>query len=260
VEPGDQSKDLYAPIADPYNAEHCHWIEDLDLYKALARRSGSPVLDLGCGSGRVGIALAESGHEVHGIDTSDALLAIARRTACDRDLSITFARKDIRRFRSEVDFSLVFCALDTLLHLSDPKDLANALDSSFAALRIGGLLALDIVNPTPDLLAIGDGVIRKQSTFRSHDNTEVTHFVSWDVDPESQTISAYHFYDWIGDQNNVQRCAVSFQLRYWHHDQVEQALRNAGFRQLELYGSHHLDNFHHDSERIIFVGTRPPSH
>ena len=114
MEPGDQSKDLYAPIADPYNAEHCHWIEDLDLYKALARRSGSPVLDLGCGSGRVGIALAESGHEVHGIDTSDALLAIARRTACDRDLSITFARKDIRRFRSEVDFSLVFCALDTL--------------------------------------------------------------------------------------------------------------------------------------------------
>lgn len=259
MEPDDQPKDLYAPIADLYDVEHRHWIEDLDLYKALTSRSGSPVLDLGCGSGRVGIALAESGHEVHGIDTSDALLAIARRTASARDLSITFERKDIRRFTSEVAFSLVFCALDTLLHLSDSKDLANALDSSFRALRVGGLLALDIVNPTPDLLAIGDGVVRKQSTFRGPNNTEITHFVSWDVDPERQTISAYHFYDWICDQNNVQRCAVSFQLRYWHHDQVEQALRDAGFRQLELYGSSHLDNFHHGSERIVFVGTRPPS-
>ena len=259
MQSNNQPVDLYAPIADLYDAEHCRSLEDLDMYKALADRSGSPVLELGCGSGRVGIALAESGHEVHGLDASNTLLAIARRNTCDRDLPITFSHKDMRRFTSEVDFSLVFCALDTLLHLSDPKDLADVLNSSFRALRSGGLLALDIVNPTPDLLAMRDGVVRNQDAFRGPDNTEITHFVSWDVDPERQTIDTYHFYDWICGKNKVHRRTVSFRLRYLNHHQVEEALRVAGFRQLELYGSTQLDNFDLDSERIIFVGTRPPS-
>ena len=74
-----------------YEAEHRGWTDDLDLYRALASRAGGRVLELGCGSGRVAMALAEAGHEVHGVDTSGAMLAIARNNLDGRGLPVTFS-------------------------------------------------------------------------------------------------------------------------------------------------------------------------
>ena len=102
----DGSADPYARIADLYEAEHRSWTDDLDLYRALAARSGGPVLELGCGTGRIAIALAEAGHEVHGVDTSDAMLAIARTNLDERGLAATFSRGDMRRLRSHQAFGL----------------------------------------------------------------------------------------------------------------------------------------------------------
>ena len=253
----DTSDDPYAPIADLYEAEHSGWIDDLDLYQALAARAGGPALDLGCGSGRVVIALGEAGREVHGIDTSEAMLACARDKLNGRNLPVTFARGDMRRYGSQRDFGLVFCSLDTLLHLQSVNDVCDTFRAAYDALRPGGLLALDIVNPSPDLLAMRDGVLRHQSTFAGPQDTEVTHFVSWDIDPDVQTIDTAHFYDWLGENGVVRRRTTRFRLRYLERTEVEAALRTAGFGSVEIYGSTQLDAFDPGSDRMIFVATRP---
>ena len=54
---------------------------DLDLYLALAARTGGPILELAVGSGRLAVPLAADGHEVTGVDTEPAMLARARRAA-----------------------------------------------------------------------------------------------------------------------------------------------------------------------------------
>ena len=248
--------DPYAPIADLYEAEHRNWTDDLDLYRALAARAGDPVLELGCGSGRVAIALAQAGYQVHGIDTSDSMLAIARNSLGRRHLPVTFTLGDMRRFRSRRAFGLVFCALDTLLHLQSPGDVRDALGAAHNVLRPGGLLAFDIVNPSPGLLAMRDGVVRRQSTFAGPGNTQVTHFVSWDIDPMTQTIDTSHFYDWMTDEGLVQRRTTSFRLRCLERCEVEAALKSTGFGSVELYGSAQLNPFEPDSDRMIFVAAK----
>lgn len=248
--------DPYASIADLYEAEHRGHIEDLDLYRALASRAGGPVLELGCGSGRVAIDLAEAGHQVHGIDTSEALLAIAGDKVRERRLAVTLTRGDMRRLCNERRFGLAFCALDTLLHLEHPADLQDTLSAASHVLRPGGLLAFDIVNPTPDLLAMRDGVMRHQSTFKGLDGVEVMHFVSWDIDPATQIIETAHFYDWLGNDGLVRRRTTSFRLRYLRRDEVATALRTSGFDHPELYGSARLDPFEPDSDRMIFVAAK----
>lgn len=253
----DASDDPYAQIADLYEAEHRVWTNDLGLYRALAARVGGPVLELGCGSGRVAMALAEAGYEIHGIDTSAAMLAVARDKLARRDLPLTFALGDMRRFGGQREFGLVCCALDTLLHLPSAGDVRDTLTAAHAALRPGGLLAFDIVNPSPDVLAMRDGVMRHQSTFAGPGGAEVTHLVSWDIDPDTQTIDATHFYDWMTDEGFVRRRTTSFRLRYLKRAEVEAALQATGFRSVELYGNAELDPFEPDSDRMIFVATKP---
>ena len=253
----DWPEDPYARIADLYEAEHRGWTDDLDLYRALAARAGDPVLELGCGSGRVAIALADAGYDVRGIDMSEAMLAIARANVAGRQLPVAFASGDMRHVASHRQFGLVFCALDTLLHLQSTRDVLDTMASAHRVLRAGGLLAFDIVNPTPELLAMGDRVVRHQSTFAGPGDTEVTHFVSWDIDPDAQTIETTHFYDWLSDGEAVRRRRTSFRLRYLERDEVEAALRATGFARSEIYGSAQLDPFEPDSDRMIFVATKP---
>ena len=249
--------DPYASIAKLYEAEHQQWLEDIEMYRALSARAGSPVLELGCGSGRVILPLAEDAYEAHGIDICEPLLRIAAEKAKRKGIPVLLTQKDMRAFSSPSKFRLVFCALDSLLHLPQYEDLLSMLTSAFNALVPGGFFALDVVNPTPDLLAQGDGLVRRQSSFIGPSGINVTHFVAWDIDPNIQTIKSHHFYDWISSNDQMNRRTASICLRYWTKDQIKEALNATGFTSPELYGSVQLDTFELDSERMIFVTTRP---
>lgn len=251
------TKDPYAPIAHLYEAEHGGWDDDLELYGILARRTGGPVLELGCGTGRVIIPLAGAGFEVHGIDLSDALLAIAHGKARDQGAAVTLERGDMRRLVVKRPYGLVLCALDTFLHLGNTDDHVDTAEAAFNALRPGGILAIDVFHPTLDRLAALDGVLRVQSTFKGSGKSTVTHLVSWDIDPATQVIDTLHYYDSAGADGSLQRHSSALRLRYVHRYEMELVLRAAGFRQIELYGSARLEPFHADSARMVFVATKP---
>src|SRR5713226_4481605 len=69
---------MYDSFARFYDLDTLEVVDDLPFWINLARRTGGPVLEVGCGTGRVVIPLAESGAHVVGIDVSAAMLAIAR--------------------------------------------------------------------------------------------------------------------------------------------------------------------------------------
>jgi cyclopropane fatty-acyl-phospholipid synthase-like methyltransferase len=75
--------DPYAAIAALYDLEHGEYDADLDLYLSLALATGDPVLELGCGSGRLLVPLAEAGHRVTGVDQSRPMLERARAVAAE---------------------------------------------------------------------------------------------------------------------------------------------------------------------------------
>lgn len=251
------SSDPYAVIAEHYAAEHDDWDDDLPMYAHLAERAGGPILDLACGTARVGAALAAAGFEVHGIDASPALLAIARRRAAERGLEIELEQGDMRRLSSGVRFGAVFCALDSFLHLASTQDQLDTLDGVKGVLEPGGILAVDVFNPAIDRLAAWDGVLRTQDGFTDAEGTAVTHFVSWEVDPGAQRIDALHIYDALSVDGNVQRRVSQMPLRYVHRFELELALRCAGFEQIETYGSWTLDPYDGTGDRLIAVATKP---
>lgn len=125
--------------------------DDIGFLRHLAEEIGGPVLELGCGTGRVAIPLAESGLEVVGVDRSTAMLAIAE--AKRRSLPATIRRRlrfveaDMRDFRLGRRFGLAFAAFRAFQHLLEPADQRAALAAVRRHLRPGALLVLDVFDP-----------------------------------------------------------------------------------------------------------------
>jgi ubiquinone/menaquinone biosynthesis C-methylase UbiE len=127
--------------------------QDVRFWQDFARREGGPLLELGCGTGRVLMPVARTGIPVIGIDRSDSMLEYARRRV--KRLRVAerpgIVRGDIRSLPFESrSFSAVMAPYGILQSLTKEPDLAATLGESARVLRRGGTLGVDLV---PDLPA-----------------------------------------------------------------------------------------------------------
>jgi SAM-dependent methyltransferase len=131
------------------------YAEDLPLWEELAARAGGPVLDLGCGSGRVALHLARRGASVHGVDSNRALVDDLQACAGAEGLAITTAVADIRDAVLQPGaYALAMAPMQLLQLLEGPGGRAGALKRIAGGLAPGGLAACAIVEGYED--AVGD--------------------------------------------------------------------------------------------------------
>ena len=150
---GTDGWDSYAPFYDWENAQTVAR-RDIAFWQRLALACGDdgPVLELGCGTGRVALPVVKAGATLVGVDFSAPMLARARRRLMRARLTdrALLVRGDIRHlpFRSRNGFGLVMAPYGILQSLTSERDLQSTLESVARVLRPGGLFALDLV---PDL-------------------------------------------------------------------------------------------------------------
>jgi len=121
---------------------------DLSLWEELAERQGGPVLELGCGTGRVALHLARRGHEVIGLDREQELLDVLGERA--QGLELTTLCADARQFELPRQAGLVLAPTHLLQLLPGEAERSGCLRSVAAALRPGGLLAATIIEEMPE--------------------------------------------------------------------------------------------------------------
>ena len=143
--------DDYTPFYDWENARTVGR-RDIRFWQRLAERCGGPVLELGCGTGRVSVPVARTVTSVVGIDRSDPMLrqALRRHRRSRAAGRLHFVRGDVRSLplRGSSRFRLVMAPYGVLQSLLRDRDLRDTLRSVLAVLRHGGTFAIDIV---PDL-------------------------------------------------------------------------------------------------------------
>ena len=122
---------------------------DLPLWRELAAERGGPVLDLGCGTGRVALDLARAGQEVVGIDLEPALVAELERRASDRGLPVRACLGDMTSVELRPEHPLVLATMQVIHLLAGPAERARALAVIRSALAPGGLAAIAIVEGDP---------------------------------------------------------------------------------------------------------------
>ncbi len=130
------------------------YTEDLQLWRELAETEGSPILELGAGSGRVSLDLARRGHEVTALDDNPALLEQLERRA--EGLAVDTALADARAFQLEKRFALCLVPMQTIQLLGGAPGRARLLAAARAHLRPGGLLAAAISAELPEYEVAAD--------------------------------------------------------------------------------------------------------
>lgn len=124
---------------------------DAQFYCDCARRFGGEVLELGVGTARVAIALAEAGYNVTGLDLSPAMLERARQKVADVPPSVaerlTFVQGDMSAFDLGRTFPLILVPFRAFQHLLEPAAQRGALTCMHRHLVPGGHLVIDLFDP-----------------------------------------------------------------------------------------------------------------
>jgi SAM-dependent methyltransferase len=151
--------DSWAPVYDDWSA---HMTEDVPYYVDLVREADGPVVELMVGSGRVAIeAVRRTGKPLLGIDSSPAMLAVARERA--RGLPLELRLGDVRDLQLVEPAALIYVPFRSLLHLRGWHEKRRVFERVAAALRPGGRFAFNAFAFDHRLAAELDGTTQEQN-------------------------------------------------------------------------------------------------
>lgn len=251
----------YDRIAELYDLEHVTHEDDIDFHLNFVQAVGDPVLELGCGSGRLLAPIAEAGFRIVGVDQSRAMLDRAAVATAELSGLVTLREGDMTDLRGVPGgpFGTVIIGLNGLLHLPSAAEQRTCLSAARAVLDPRGQLLIDVFNPTPESLRGFDQSILHEGLWLKDDGSRVDKFSSRRVSTAAQTILTDLWYDLTGPDGIVKRTATSFTMRYVYPAELELMLEIAGFAEWQIYGSYDLDPLTDHSERILVAAEVTPA-
>lgn len=258
MEPNPALLDRFARFFDD---DYREYAVDIPAVLELAEQCGGPVLELGCGTGRILTPLAQAGHTVTGVDLSPAQLARARAklAAAQATSRVTLVEGDMRGLDlPRRDFALAVCMTNTFLHLITPGDQLACLERVHAHLRPGGRLLLDVINPdVPRLLAV-NGL--QELVTQWEDAATGAQVFKWSVqlaDLAAQILEVLFIYEEVLPDSQVRRTPCPFTLRFLWRNELELMLRLAGFVVEAVWGDFDGGPYHNNSEYLIVLAHKP---
>jgi SAM-dependent methyltransferase len=235
---------------------------DLDLYRAVAARADGPVLELGVGSGRLAVPLAESGWRVTGVDRDPAMLARARARADAAGAEVTARVRLVEAAAGDVRladrFRLGFIALNSLLVFGDRVAQAAAVRALADHLEPGGLVVVDVWLPDAEDLARYDGrLILEYARSDPESGRTVIKTGSATHHPATQTIDLTTVYDESDQGETPIRWLRTDRIRLVGADELRGFAEAAGLEVELVAGGYDLAPIGPGSERAILVAVRP---
>ncbi|MGF1504844.1 MAG: class I SAM-dependent methyltransferase [Anaerolineae bacterium] len=251
----------YDSIAPFYDAENAGFVEDIEAYLRLAEDTGGPILEVGCGTGRVALALAANGYPVTGVDRSEAMLARARTRP---NTGVTWVRADIGDLALGEVFALVLFTYSGFNHLLSADAQIEALAALLRHTKPGGTLVLDLLNP---IFLIGSddptGFSVERVFTDEHEQTVIQQTFSR-LDHAAQRMDVTYVYDVTGADGLLRRTLAELSFRLAFLPELRLLLKEAA-RQADTplavvaaYGDYNFLPYASESARLFVVCERAP--
>lgn len=238
---------------------------DVAFFVEMAQTAGGPVLEVGCGTGRVLIPTARAGFEITGLDLSPSMLAVCRANLAaepaEVQARIQLIEGDMCEFDLGREFALITIPFRPFQHLTAVEDQIACLTTLHRHLKSGGRLVLDLFNPSIPYLA---------DPARLHEFGDEPEFAMPDGRRvrRRERIVARDYFNQVQDTELIyyvthpdgrqERLVHAFPMRYLFRYEAEHLLARCGFEIEALYADYNKSPYgsRYPGE-LIFVARRP---
>lgn len=257
---------------DQYDLEHEGDDSDVRFHVELVRRyRPRRVLELGCGSGRVTLPIAEAaadlGASIVGIDTDERMLEQARKKAEALDAGargrLSLEPGDLRGWRGAAPFHLVIVPCGTLSHLLSLDDQLSAWRTAWDNLAPGGRFVVDLA--MPDLVAFADSLQTPPRILLQMDidaeapdgGDRLIRYRTVRYLPHLQRARIHFLYDAFSASDAADRYVSDFESHVYFPREVDLLYRLTGFEVEERWGDYRFGPLRAASRQILVAGQKP---
>lgn len=247
-------------IAAFYEIMYSDRRDDVAMYLDFVSQFGGPVLECGCGTGRILLPIAETGAEIWGIDNSKKMLAIARANLLklrhELRQNVRLIQQDMKDFQLDYAFELCIIPFRAFLHLLTVDNQNQALRQIYKHLLKEGHLILDIFAPSHELLAKEATTIRfdQKVNRQTGQKFNLTDKVSYEH--TDQLIHVERHYEHLDAEGIVSRKVMPFTMRYVFRYEMQALLEKNGYLVKEVYGHFDKRPYDYKSGEMIFVAQK----
>jgi SAM-dependent methyltransferase len=236
----------YAFIADLYDYITLYRDRpDIDFYVEAATAAGSPVLEVGCGTGRVLIPTARAGVDIVGLDLSPHMLAVCRERVEQEPAAVRnrvrLVQADMRDFDLGSRFTLATIPFRPFQHLLTVDDQLSCLACIRRHLVDDGMLILDLFNPSLDFLVnrpVGEE-LDEEPPFTTPDGRTVLRRHKTVAIDRFQQVGQFELIYYVSHPDGrEERLVQAFPMRYLFRFEAEHLLARAGFTLEHLYADY----------------------
>lgn len=228
------------------------WTEreiDIPFYKKQVKKYGDPVLELGCGTGRITIPIAREGYDITGLDLSDRLLRRALDKAKSDDIDIKLIKGDMRNFSLEKSFNLIFIPFNSIHHILTLDEMEKVLNNVKKHLKPGGRFIVEFFNPDLDVLNRDPNEEHEVTEYQNPDGKgEVKVTECTDYERAKQLMHLTWYYDL--EENTKKR---EWTVRVWFPREVDAILKYNDFEIEQKYGDFDESQMTNNSAQQILI-------
>lgn len=245
-----------------YDIGGSHPEEDKDFYLKLASKTGGPILELGCGTGRITISLLKAGYRVVGIDSSKKILTRLKEKVSKLNLSpkqFKSYHSNMAKFNLGQRFPLIIIPFCSFQYLLTKKEQDACLSKIYQHLSSEGIFSLELFIQRYDFLSEkkgkkqwsyerdipGRGIKIKRTTILKHKdlNNQINYFQK-----------KYRIFDKSG--NCIDEFELEDKVRYIFRFEMEYLLEKNGFKIKNIFGAYPISNYDYSCNKMIFVASK----
>ena len=212
----------------------------VDFLAELA--GGGRALELGIGTGRIALPLAERGVPVHGIELSQAMVARLRAKPGGEDIGVTIG--DFATTNVGGTFSVAYLVFNTISNLTTQAAQVACFRNVAAHLESGGCFVIEVVVPDLQRLPPGETILPLY--------VSETRWGFDEYDVANQGLTSHHFEVVDG---KVERTSIPF--RYAWPAELDLMAQLAGMRLRERWSGWKREPFASDSRKHVSVWEKP---
>lgn len=222
------------------------------------------MLELGAGTGRIALGIAQDGVAIHALDSHPAMLDALRRKVAEQPADVqarvTVVAGDMRTFRLPERFALIIAPFRAFLHNTSADDQLACLRRVREHLQPRGSFAFNVFHPSLQYMAQNwgalGGVWRSGSTVEKPDGGCVVLSEANRYDTVRQIVYSQHRYDEYGADGVLARTFLQrLELAYLYPGDIRRLLMEAGFGSVRITGGFEDRPFAHDGDELVVEAT-----